>query len=126
MTVTSIPIVAASLLSQRGKRIYGRKIPRTRHASRLRTISEAILALERRVPRDGPGRSSYALLQQRQTTPAFWTMDDALHPAPSSSPNTPFLNYGLGGPCALFRLSFDRDPLDRRFTGTPVSAMVRL
>ena len=48
--------------------------------SRLRTISETILALERERDREeealrgarytvGPGRSSYALLQQRQTTP---------------------------------------------------------
>lgn len=48
--------------------------------SRLRTISETILALERERDREeealrgarytvGPGRSSYALLQQRRTTP---------------------------------------------------------
>ncbi|KAK1120533.1 hypothetical protein K0M31_012512 [Melipona bicolor] len=49
--------------------------------SRLRTISETILALERRVKswlwaRYGPGRSSYALPQQRQTTPAFGQWDN--------------------------------------------------
>lgn len=65
------------------QRIYGCKIQR-RDMSRLRTISETILALERRVwPSPGPDEaqvdSSYALVQQRQNHTRLWTMGDALH-----------------------------------------------
>lgn len=79
------------------------KFPRP-DMSRLRTISETILALERRVKswlwaRYGPGRSSYALPQQRQTTPAFgqWVTHSTV---PRSPPF--FLNYGLPVPFAPF------------------------
>lgn len=61
--------------------------------------------------RYGPGRSSYALLQQRQTTPAFgqWVTHSTV---PRSPPF--FLNYGLAAPFAPFQLSFDHHSADRR------------
>jgi len=69
--------------------IYDRRIQR-RDVSRPRTISGTILALERRAQplfgaRRGPGRPSYALVQQRQNHTRLWTMDDALRSSLSLS-----------------------------------------
>lgn len=77
--------------------------------SRLRTISETILALERERDREeealrgarytvGPGRSSYALLQQRQTTPRALFGQWVTRYTPSLF----FLNYGSPGPLPRF------------------------
>jgi len=96
--------------------IYGCKIQR-QDMSRLRTISETILALERRVwGRWDPGRPSYALVQQRQKPHP--PLDNGWRTAlPLYSP-LPFLNYDLYDSihsyCFRYRLTtFDYDPFDQ-------------